>query len=85
MVDEDGLGVDLLLLRPLVLVLEEGVERGRRPLRPGRQLTLLEVLVLRVGVRHVVVLLAALSAAAVSWSGKLVLDTALLCLRMFRN
>ena len=75
MVDEDGLGVDLLLLRPLVLVLEEGVQRGRRPLRPGRQLTLLEVLVLRVGVRHVVVLLAALSAAAVSWSGKLVLDT----------
>ena len=75
MVDEDGLGVDLLLLRPLVLVLEEGVERGRRPLRPGRQLTLLKVLVLRVGVRHVVVLLAALAAAAVSWSGKLVLDT----------
>ena len=75
MVDEDGLGVDLLLLRPLVLVLEEGVERGRRPLRPGRQLTLLEVLVLRVGVRHVVVLLAAFAAAAVSWSGKLVLDT----------
>ena len=64
--DEDGLRVDLFLLRSLVLVLEERMERGRRPLRPGRQLTLLEVLVLGVGVRHVVVLLPALATAAVA-------------------
>ena len=81
--DQDGLRVDLFLLRSLVLVLKKGMERGRRPLRPGRQLTLLEVLVLGVSVRHVVVLLPALATAAVAWNRQIrcVLCTALLCLR----
>ena len=69
-IDEDGLRIHLLLLRPLVLVLQQGMERWRRSWRPRRQLTLLEVLVLCVCVRHVVVLLAALPAATIPWNGQ---------------
>ena len=70
-VDEDGLGVHLLLSRrPLVRVRQQRVQRpGPRRARaegPRRQLPLLEVLVLCVRVRHVGVLLPALAAAAVA-------------------
>ena len=63
-VDEDRLSVESLLLGPLVCVLQQGVEA--RLQRPGWQLSLLEVLVLGVSVRHVVLLLPALPPAAVA-------------------
>ena len=64
MVDEDGLSVQGLLLGPLVRVLEERVEAGLE--RPRWELSLLEVLVLSVSVRHVTLLLPTLPPAAVA-------------------
>ena len=64
LVDEDWLSVESLLLGSLVCVLQQRVETGLE--RSGWELSLLEVLVLSVSVRHVGLLLPALPPAAVA-------------------